>query len=167
MSDVIVASGTRCPLLGGRVLPVAILLVVWCTAGRADETNPTGEPPQDDPRAVFELLRGAWETEDPRGLADLVHDDGLRIHGTTTDARVAVYSPSQAFYYFKNLFQIHDTDAFIFRRMQQAEDTPRVHAMARWHRHRTGSTADDVVGLMIVLTRDGDGWALTEINIIR
>jgi hypothetical protein len=135
-------------------------------AAPAAPEGPEG-PEGPETRTVFERLRQSWETEDQQALADLVHHDGLRIQGTTGGNRSAVYSPSQSFYYFKNLFQIHDTDAFIFSRMQETEDTPRVHAMAEWHRHRTGSREEEVVRLMIVLTRDGDGWALAELSIIR
>ena len=151
----------------GRLILAGVLLVVWCAAGRADQADQEEVPTAIDARAVFERLRLAWETEDQQGLADLVHHDGLRVHGSTSANRQATYSPNQSFYYFKNLFQIHDTDAFIFHRVQETEDTPRVHAMARWHRHRTGSSKEEVLRLMIVLTRDGDEWALAEINIIR
>lgn len=162
----VVSKSPRGPSCGRLILAI-VLLVVWCTAGQADQSGQEDVPAGGDARAVFERLRLAWETEDQQGLADLVHPDGLRIHGTTSTNRFANYSPSQSYYYFKNLFQIHDTDAFIFHRVQETEDTPRVHAMAQWHRHRTGSSVEDVLRLMIVLTRDGDRWALAEINIIR
>lgn len=161
------ATGIRFLRIGGRIpLALVALWVVLCWAAWAGGTDP-GAAAESDPRGVFENLRRSWEKEDQQALADLVHGDGLRVQGATGGNRSALYSPSQSFYYFKNLFQLHDTDAFIFSRVQETEGTPRVHAMAEWFRHRSGSREEEVLRMMIVLTRDGDDWALAELNIIR
>lgn len=142
-----------------------ILLLVGPAA--ADLVRDDEPAPAADPVATFEAIREAWVREDQEVLAELVHDDGLQINNPATSNRYVSYSPSQSFYYFKNLFQTHDTDAFILSRVQETADAPRVHALAMWHRHRAGSTREETLRLMIVLTREGDGWGLAEINTIR
>jgi len=145
-----------------------VILIILLVGPAAADLVRDGEPaPDEDPVAFLQAVREAWVHEDQELLAELVHDDGLQISNPAATNRYISYSPSQSFYYFKNLFQAHDTDAFIVSRVQETEGAPRVHALATWHRHRSGSEREETLRLMIVLTREDDGWGLAEINTIR
>jgi hypothetical protein len=124
-----------------------------------DETN--------DPKMVFGRIARAWEEGDQQTLADLVHEGGLQVTTGGTAGRTSQYSPSQAFYYFKNVFQTHRTLIFTFEKMQDASAGERVHGMAVWQRRRPDSEKIQEVKLVCVLARQGDQWMLAEINKIR
>ncbi len=119
-----------------------------------------------DARAVFERVRQAFEAGDQQALADLVHEDGLRVRAGGPGARDTDYSPSQAFYYFKNLFQTRRSVSFTYIRMEESSEGQRVHAMAAWSHRTRGGDADQEWRLVIVLTRQGDTWRLSEITTI-
>ena len=120
-----------------------------------------------DPKMVFGRIARAWEEGDQQTLADLVHEGGLQVTTGGTAGRTSQYSPSQAFYYFKNVFQSHRTLIFTFEKMQDASAGERVHGMAVWQRRRPDSEKIQEVKLVCVLARQGDQWRLVEINKIR
>jgi hypothetical protein len=124
-----------------------------------DETN--------DPKMVFGRIARAWEEGDQQTLADLVHEGGLQVTTGGTAGRTSQYSPSQAFYYFKNVFHTHRTLIFTFEKMQDASAGERVHGMAVWQRRRPDSEKIQEVKLVCVLAKQGDQWMLAEINKIR
>jgi hypothetical protein len=152
--------------LGLTILAV-VGLALLAVSGAAELVTEDEAPLDTDVRGAFERIKLAWEQEDQQALAEIVHPDGLRVNNPVTANRYTSYSPSQAFYYFKNLFHRHDTDAFIFRRVQESDDSPRVHALVEWTRHQSGTERAEILRLMIVLTRDAEGWGLAEINTIR
>jgi len=119
------------------------------------------------PRVVFGLIAQAWEQGDEQALADLVHAGGLRVTSGGRDERVSNYSPSQAFYFFRNLFQSHRTLLFEFEMMQDGTAGVQVHGMATWKRRRPDSTKIQDVKLVCILVQQGDQWKLAEINTIR
>jgi len=116
---------------------------------------------------VFARMAEAWREGDARAVTDLVHPDGLTVTSGPDAERRTHYSPSQAYYYFKNLFQSHDTVAFGFDKVQGGGDSVRAHGMATWERRRPGQERNQVVKLMCVLARVDDGWMLAEIHTIR
>lgn len=120
-----------------------------------------------DPRPVFGLIATAWEDGDQQALADLVHEAGLRVTSGGNPERSTHYSPSQAFYYFKNLFQAHRTLLLTFDKMQDATAGDRVHGMAFWKRRRPDSDVVQEVKLVFVLAKQDDRWRLVEINKLR
>jgi hypothetical protein len=128
--------------------------------------------PTDDPEAVFSAIAEAWAIGDEEALADLVHRDGLLV--TSGDyTRPVHYSPSQAFYYFKNQFRQHPTTAFEFKRLQNSrarldrEEFPdRLHGMVIWEYRRTGRKSAEELKLVLVLSRENGAWRLSEINTI-
>jgi len=120
-----------------------------------------------DPRMVFGMIARAWEDGDQQTLADLVHEAGLKVTTGGTADRTSHYSPSQAFYYFKNMFQTHRTLLFTFEKTQDASAGDRVHGMAVWKRRRPDSERIQELKLVCVLARQGDQWRLAEINKIR
>lgn len=121
----------------------------------------------DDPKMVFGRIARAWEEGDQQTLADLVHETGLKVTDGGTEGRTTQYSPSQAFYYFKNVFQSHRTLIFTFEKMQDASAGERVHGMAVWQRRRPDSERIQELKLVCVLARQDQQWRLAEINKIR
>ena len=147
-------------LLGGLILAAAP------TVGARIVKNE--EPPgEEDPIVVFGMIAAAWEAADQQALADLVHESGLTVTSGDAPDRTTRYSPSQAFYYFKNMFQTHRTLQVSFDKMQDASAGDRVHGMAIWKRRRPDSDKIQELKLVCVLGRQGDVWRLTEINKIR
>jgi len=143
------------------------LLLVLPTFADADIVKNEDGSRVDDPRMVFGMIARAWEDGDQQTLADLVHEDGLLVTTGGTSDRTTQYSPSQAFYYFKNMFQTHRTLIFIFDKTQDASAGDRVHGMAVWKRRRPDSERIQELKLVCVLVRQDDQWRLAEINKIR
>ncbi len=111
-------------------------------------------------------MKQAFEAGDQQVLADLVHADGLRVRSGVAGGRDTDYSPNQAFYYFKNLFQSHRTVTFTYLRMEEAAAGERVHAMAQWTHQAPDSGAQRETRLVFVLSRQGETWRLTELTTI-
>jgi len=119
------------------------------------------------PREVFGLIATAWEEGDEETLANLVFGDGLKVTNKRTSSRDNHYSPSQAYYFFRNLFQSHRTLLFEFEMMQDADAGARVHGMAVWKRRRPDSEIVQELKLVCILIQEDSQWKLAEINIIR
>lgn len=118
------------------------------------------------PDAVFAAIAAAWENQDEEALADLVHEDGLRVTSADFDKQIG-YSPSQAFYYFKNQFRSHPTVSFELERMQERlSGQDRVHGMVVWSYRRAHAESPSEMRLVLVLARQADVWRLAEINTI-
>ena len=105
--------------------------------------------------------------------APVVEKGGLRVtnsqgdKSSQADKRVSHYSPSQGYYFFRNLFQSHRTLLFEFEMMQDATAGARVHGMATWKRRRPDSETIEVVKLVCILVQQDEQWKLAEINTIR
>ncbi|MFT5234463.1 MAG: hypothetical protein ACI9UK_000518 [Candidatus Krumholzibacteriia bacterium] len=119
------------------------------------------------PREVFGLISAAWEDGEEEVLAELIHSDGLKVTSKRTAHRENKYSPSQAYYYFRNIFQTHRTLLFEFEMMQDAEAGARVHGMAVWKRRRPDSEIVQELKLVCILVQEDGQWKLAEINTIR
>jgi hypothetical protein len=144
-------------------------VVLFCLGGMAEAriVKSPDDQVENDPRTVFGQIAAAWEEGDQQFLADLVHDAGLIVTSGGNPDRSTHYSPSQAFYYFKNLFQSHRTLVLTFDKMQDATAGDRVHGMALWKRRRPDSDRVQEVKLVFVLARQDDQWGLVEITKIR
>jgi ketosteroid isomerase-like protein len=148
------------------MLVVALLALLTGTASAkiVKQGGPQGDVSDVD--AVFEAIAMAWENADEDALAKLVHQDGLRVTSGEYD-RFTNYSPSQAFYYFRNQFRIHPTASFTLERLQERmTGQDRVHGMVVWEYRRSNSSTSEEMRLVLVLTRQGDEWRLSEINSI-
>ena len=119
------------------------------------------------PREVFGQIARAWEDGDEQALANLIHPDGLRVTNLQPGERASHYSPSQAYYFFRNLFNAHRTLLFEFEMMQDATAGARVYGMATWKRRRPDSENIQVVKLVCILVQEDEQWRLAEINTIR
>jgi hypothetical protein len=117
------------------------------------------------PGPVFAGIAAAFEASEASQLASLVHPDGLRVTGH--GERTSHYSPSQAVYFFRNLFEGQRTLLFSFLKSQDDARGDHARGMATWKRRRLDSERVIEVQLVIVLARDGDRWRLAELNIIR
>lgn len=117
--------------------------------------------------ALFRVITEAWNEGDERALADVVHPDGVRISTGGKGDRLTRYSPSQSFYYFKNLFQTRKTLEFSFVRVQDNDDEDRTHALASWRWRSEGSDQDQVDDFIFVLEFALDRWFVSEISSIK
>ncbi len=156
-------------LTGGITACLAVFGLLLTLSGAADAglvKTPDGSP-ENDPRMAFGRIARAWEDGDQQALAEMVHQTGLKVTAGGNPERSTHYSPSQAFYYFKNVFQTHRTMVFFFEKTQDASGGDRVHGMAVWKRRRPDSDRIQELKLVCVLARQGDRWMLVEINTIR
>jgi len=151
--------------LGGAVL-LMVLVIVMAGQATAKLVKEKGTA-ANAPRAIFGQIAVAWEEGDEQALADLIHADGLQVTTGRSGERTSHYSPSQAYYYFRNVFQSHRTLLFEFEMMQDATAGVRVHGMATWKRRRPDSENIQVVKLVCVLIQQDEQWKLAEINTIR
>lgn len=119
------------------------------------------------PGEVFAAIASAWSQEDQQGLADRVHPDGLRVDLAGNRDRSIHYSPSQAFYFFKNLFQGQRTLSFRFQRTQDDARGERAHGLAAWRSRRPSSENVKETKLVFVLELHEGRWMLSEITTIK
>ena len=125
-------------------------------------------PPQThQSAAVFLELATYWETEDHTELAELVSADGVHIVMGIVADREVTYSPRQAFYFFRNLFQTNETESFSYLRRQEDDSGGQVRGMVRWRFRRHGAEQIEEVRLVLSLGQRAEGWKLTEIRAIR
>lgn len=154
-----------------RVDARGAVAVACLVLGVLGSTNVRGAPPaggrdaEESAGAVFARVAAAFEDGDAGALAALVHREGLRVTGH--NERSGDYSPSQAVYFFRNLFQSHRTLLFAFRKTQDDASGGYARGMADWKRRRIDSERVVEQQLLLVLTQDDGRWRLTEINMIR
>ena len=148
----------------GILLLVQVL--VFAPLAEAKIVKSGGRSASADPDLVFDAIAQAWENENDETLAKLVHQDGVRVWCGDYD-RFTNYSPNQAFYYFRNQFRQHPTVSFEFTRLQEQQSgSDRVHGMVVWQYRRPNVSSILEMRLVLVLTRQGDQWRLSEINTI-
>ncbi|MHB8080319.1 MAG: nuclear transport factor 2-like protein [Candidatus Krumholzibacteriia bacterium] len=134
--------------------------------GRAAAGAPDRAHPAVPARPTLDALARAWEAEDHGALAARVAPDGVDIAFGQGGARNH-YSASQAFYFFKNLFQSTETVSFRVSLLNDEAQTGLVHAVADWTRRRSGESGAVPERLVITLARGEAGWGLTGIRAIR
>ena len=115
----------------------------------------------------FTKIEQGFADSDHAMLADLVAEQGVTIVLSPDPERDSHYSPSQAYYFFRNLFQTSRTESFRFSRLQDGAGGGRIHGVADWRYRRSGT--DDIAGerLIITITETESGWGLAEIRAIR
>lgn len=148
-------------------LLVAVAVLLTGVTPVLAQTRDQGPSSQDGPsyQAEFSRMAQAWRSADRKVLAGMVHPDGLVITPQGAGDRTATYSPSQAFYYFRNLFQDSHTLTFTMTRIQDSPRGDRVHGLALWN-FEDGSQRK-TLRLVIVLARDKDHWYLSELTTIK
>lgn len=148
------------------VAGVSLLLLVAVVQAPASARGP--EPSDADDQSagpVFERVARAFEAGDAAALAGLVHRDGLRVSGH--NERAGEYSPAQAVYFFRNLFQAQRTLLFAFRKTQDDASGRFARGMADWKRRRVDSERVIEQQLLVVLAREDGQWRLAEITMMR
>ncbi len=116
-----------------------------------------------DPEASLDRIEDAVRTSDHRALADLVSSDGVRLSLGPVADRTSVLTPSQAFYYFKSLFQNRRTETFAFEKHQEVEGG-RLHALASWHFTSLDGGGAQRQRMLFTLERGTGGWKVCEIT---
>lgn len=114
---------------------------------------------------VFARIATAFEEGDAAAVAALVHAEGLRVTGHND--RAGEYSPAQAVYFFRNLFQSQRTLVFAFRKTQDDAAGGFARGMADWKRRRVDSETVVEQQVLLVLAKDDGQWRLVEINMFR
>jgi hypothetical protein len=154
--------GKRAALLAG-----AVVIVALATLGPAAAVHARLVLPRDaDASASLRALEHFWRAEDYAALSSLIATDGARISLGPVPERENLYSPSQAFYFFKNLFQALESEVFAVE-TSQADADDQVHAVVRWGYRRSGDGKTEGMRLVISLVRGPEGWAVTEIRALR
>lgn len=148
-------------LLLTSLLVAAVGRPAWAGPIRGEPTVPAGSA-----RPALDALARAWEAEDHGALAARVAPDGVDIAFGQGGARNH-YSASQAFYFFKNLFQSTETVSFRFSLLNEEPETGLVHAVADWTRRRPSESGAAPERLIITLAHGEAGWGLTGIRAIR
>ena len=143
---------------------VGVLAVAGARPAHAGKEGSERVAP-DSPGAVFGKVAAGFESGDAPALAALVHSEGLTV--TDHGERSSEYSPSQAVYFFKNLFQGQRTLLFAYRMTQGDVAGGRARAMADWKRRRVDSERVVELQIVLVLALDEGRWRLAEINMIR
>ncbi|MBK8165592.1 MAG: hypothetical protein IPK64_06420 [bacterium] len=153
----------------GRRLTSAQVAALWLAlALGAPVAAGDPEPPRSADESagpVFARVAAAFEAGEASALADLVHRDGLRVSGH--NERAGEYSPAQAVYFFRNLFQAQRTLLFTFRKTQDEASGRFARAMADWKRRRVDSERVVEQQLLLVLAREDGQWRLAEITMMR
>lgn len=161
-------AGGRSTGRAARLAAVGGILLALAAAGQdpARAGDPERSPPaRQSAGPVFARMAAAFEDGDAAALAALVHRDGLRVTGH--NERAGEYSPAQAVYFFRNLFQAHRTLLFTFRMTQDDASGRFARGMADWKRRRVDSERIIEQQMLLVLTREDGQWRLAEINLMR
>jgi hypothetical protein len=151
----------------GAVVVAAALCSGGAGDGRARLLVDGAEESSGGSAAAFLALAACWEAADHTCVADLVSSDGVQIVMGPVADRQVTYSPRQAFYFFRNLFQTSDSESFSYLRRQEDDAGGQVRAVVRWRFRRHGDDEVQEVRLVLSLAQRDDGWRLTEIRAIR
>ncbi len=152
--------------LAGYVILTSLCMSVWATASLAANPDVSNAPITISADSVFIQMKTAWEAADEKTMASLVRRDGLRVtHGGDYE-RFTTYSPDQAFYYFQDLFQGHETKELLFRRLPDPPDGQRSLGMVEWTYQLPDRKFPEVLKLVIVLFKQDNQWRLGEFNSI-
>jgi len=152
--------------LTGCILAACLYITAVAAPSEAADPVLSSAPVTITADSVFVQMQSAWESGNEKIMAALVHRDGLRVtHGGDYE-RFTTYSPDQAFYYFQDLFQTHQTQNFQFRRLPDPPDGQRGLGMVEWEYLLPGRKNPEVMKLVIVLFKQDDQWRLGEFNSI-
>ncbi len=156
------------PVTTLRAASLALALVLVPAAAADGARQPEeGRSRAAGPQLVYERIAGYWQAADHVALAELVDVDGLTVAVAPETERENRYRPSQAFYFFRNLFQSVETVDFRFARWRAGEDQDGLHAVAEWVYRRSGSEKIYKERLFFALRSVEGRLMLTEIRTLR
>jgi hypothetical protein len=119
--------------------------------------------PADEAVPVLERIEAAVRAGDHEAMANLLSPHGARLNLGPVADRSNDLTPSQAFYFFKTLFQDRQTVEFAFEKHQEM-DGGRLHAVAVWRFAAPATGPQTRQRVLFTLAHDGDGWKVTEIT---
>ncbi|HOX25652.1 MAG TPA: hypothetical protein PLL30_11215 [Candidatus Krumholzibacteria bacterium] len=152
----------------GRIEAVLVGLVALAAlSARADGgvVVPAGEL-DGAARSALDRIAAAVENGDYETLAAAMHPDGVRLNLAPQQDRASELTPAQAYYYFKNLFQVRRTIRFAYQKRQYSGDD-RLLAVSAWRCERTDRGTVETRRLLFTLARTGADWWVTEIADLR
>jgi hypothetical protein len=152
--------------LAGCICLTWLLISVFTAPSLAADPSLTSSEATASADSVFAQMTTAWQGGDEKAIASLVHRDGLRVTHGGDYQRFTTYSPDQAFYYFQDLFQGHETTEFLFRRLPDPPDGKRSLGMVEWKFILPERKNPEVLKLVIVLHKQDDQWRMAEFNSI-
>jgi len=114
--------------------------------------------------SVFMSMSDAWRPGDELLMKNLVHEKGLRVTLGGGGERFITYSPDQSFYYFQDLFHGRTTKHFHFRRLPDSPDGKRSIGIVEWEFLLSGQEKSGQMKFMVVFSRQGPWWRLSELN---
>jgi hypothetical protein len=139
---------------------VSRFLVAACVVLTASTAAARIVVPADEALPVLTTIETAFRVGDHESLARLLSAHGVRLNLGPVADRDSELTPSQAYYYFKTLFQDRRTREFAFAKHQEV-DGGRLHAVATW---RFTAAAVDSQRVLFTLAHESDGWKVTEIT---
>ena len=136
---------TLCLVLGGGVAAARIVV------------------PAEDAIPVLASIEAAVRAGDHEAMAGLLSEHGVRVNLGPVAERTSDLTPSQAFYYFKTLFQDRQTLEFAFEKHQEV-DGGRLHAVAIWRFAGPVAGPETRQRVLFTLAHGSGGWKVTEIT---
>jgi hypothetical protein len=152
-----VPATASCP----RIVP--LLLAVACAALAAGGATARIIVPADEALPVLARIEAAVRADDHEAMANLLSAQGARLNLGPVAERSSDLTPSQAFYYFKTLFQDRQTVEFAFAKHQEV-DGGRLHAVAIWRFTALAAGPETRQRVLFTLAHGDDGWKVTEIT---
>jgi len=158
-----------------RAVVIAAVLLASGFAAPVPDASPLaplqGAPSSrdDDSRAKIEdrlaALATAFRSEDARGIADLLPEEGkVFLSITITGIESGYYGRDQVYFIFQKIFSQHDTTRFSIRLQGSKDPSPGLaYGVANWaFRRKDGSNSDTV--MHFVFSKKNGGWALVQIR---
>lgn len=144
-----------------RIIPQ--LLAAACVALTAGGAAARIVVPADDAIPVLASIETAVGAGDHEAMAGLLSPHGVRLNLGPVAERCSDLTPSQAFYYFKTLFQDRQTLEFAFEKHQEV-DGGRLHAVAVWRFAEPVAGPQTRQRVLFTLAHGSGGWKVTEIT---
>jgi hypothetical protein len=119
--------------------------------------------PAEEALPVLASIEAAVLAGDHEAMAGLLSSHGVRLNLGPTAERSSDLTPSQAFYYFKTLFQDRQSIEFTFEKHQEV-DGGRLHAVAAWRFTAPSTGSQTRQRVLFTLAHGNDGWKVTEIT---
>jgi hypothetical protein len=146
-----------------RIRPVLPLLAAACISLAAGMAAARIVVPTEEAVPVLTSVEEAVRAGDHAAMAGLLSPQGVRLNLGPLAERSSDLTPSQAFYYFKTLFQDRQTLEFAFEKHQEV-DGGRLHAVAVWRFAEPAAGPETRQRVLFTLAHGSDGWKVTEIT---
>lgn len=119
--------------------------------------------PADEAIPVLGSIEEAVRAGDHEAMVKLLSPQGVRLSLGPVAERTSDLTPSQAYYFFKTLFQDRQTVEFTFEKHQEV-DGGRLHAVAVWRFTAPATGPETRQRVLFTLAHGSGGWKVTEIT---